>query len=212
MVRKGMITILNQFNGIEVVLEAENGKDLIDQCTDNAPDIVLMDVNMPVMDGYEAAKWLRNNAPNTRVIGLSQEDDSAYILKMIEVGGKGYLLKNCSPQELEEAIKSVHKQGIFLNAQINLHVMNSMNKKMRLKDAAAQEFSDQEKNILLLLAEGKSANEIAQVLVKSTRTIENAKARMMSKAGASNTVHLVVYALKNNIIEIEEITSSNEDH
>ncbi|MGB0424905.1 MAG: response regulator [Flavobacteriales bacterium] len=207
LVRKGFISIVNSFDNIKVVCEACDGQDLVDQFKDGArPNVVLMDLNMPRMDGYQATEWLKVHHPDTKVIALSQEHQEQFVVHMMEIGGKGYLLKNSGPEELEDAIKCVYQRGHYLNEMSSASLMQGMQKRVRVRPIIGESnFSENEKQILLRLCQGKSANEIAEDLSKSPRTIEKAKSMMMEKAGVKKTVGLVVFALKNGIIELFDI-------
>ena len=207
LVRKGFVSIVNSFENINVVCEAKDGQELIDLFEEGArPDVVLMDLNMPRIDGYQATEWLKKYHPDTRVIALSQEHQEQFIVHMMAIGGKGYLLKNSGSEELEEAIKCVHEKGHYLNEMSSASLMQGMQKRIRVRPQLGNSsFSDNEKQILLRLCQGKSANEIADELSKSPRTIEKAKSMMMEKAGVNKSIGLVVYALKKGIIELFDI-------
>src|SRR5689334_22457648 len=127
MFRKGLITLINLFPGYSVLLDAANGKDFISQLnSENLPDIVLMDITMPEMDGYATTEWIRSNHPEIKVLALSTMDSETAIIKMIKSGAKGYVLKDADPSELKLAFDEVIKQGHFYNDLVTRKVMSAV--------------------------------------------------------------------------------------
>lgn len=205
LVREGIAKIVNSFAAVEVIGLAENGAVLLEQIQNQQPDIILMDLNMPVMDGFEATKQIGLLYPEIKVLGLTQHNEERFIVHLIKLGGSGCLLKNTSPDELEMAIHEVMKKGYYLNDSVSLHMFKGLKRNYKFKIQFAGDFQEVERQILLCMCRGMKTDEIAEEINKSPRTIENYRRSMISKAGAKNSIGLVLYALKNGIIEMEEI-------
>ena len=204
--RKGLINLLSEFKFVGKVYEASNGLELINFLATAAqlPDVVLLDINMPVMDGIEAAEKIRKQYADLKIIVLTMEDNEQFVLHMIENGINGYLLKNCEPEDLEKALKSVMVKEFYFNYDIAelirkayVHQVNpSKNKQVR------DEFTHREKEVLQLICKENSTQEMAEKLSVSPRTIETHRKNMIEKVGVKNIAGLIVYAIKNKLVEI----------
>lgn len=202
--RKGVILSLRQYNNIKFVFEAENGEDLIQKVTDNElPDVILMDLKMPVKDGIETTKYLNKHFPAIRIIILTMYEDERFVGHLMDSGANGYLLKSTEPSEIKKAITDVMRTGFYLN--------NFVNKVLIKKNYAKQKFnpnlnnevviSEREKEVLTLVCMEYTAQEIAQKMEISARTVEAIKDRLMERFGVKNSVGLVFYAMKNSLID-----------
>ena len=202
--RKGVILSLRQYNNIKFILEAENGEDLIQKVTENEiPDVILMDLKMPVKDGIETTKYLNKHFPGIRIIILTMYEDERFVGHLMDSGANGYLLKSTEPSEIKKAIVDVMRTGFYLN--------NFVNKVLIKKNYAKQKFnpnlnsevviSDREKEVLTLVCMEYTAQEIAQKMEISARTVEAIKDRLMERFGVKNSVGLVFYAMKNSLID-----------
>jgi two-component system, NarL family, response regulator DegU len=206
LVRKGFIQIINDFDGIELVVEAENGKNLLDQLGSKEVDVILMDLNMPVMDGFEATKRLVKSHPNVKVIGLTQNSASQFIVHFMKAGGKGFLLKNCYEEELHQAIVEAHEHGYYHSELVAKAMYQGLNAGYKMSIHFPDcPFSEIELDVLNLICQGKSSEEIAAELTKSKRTIENHRTNMMNKVNAKNVVDLVMISLQKGFIEIDHL-------
>ena len=203
--RKGVILSLRQYNNIKFVFEAENGEDLIQKVSDNEelPDIILMDLKMPVKDGIETTKYLNKHFPAIRIIILTMYEDERFVGHLMDSGANGYLLKSTEPSEIKKAVSDVMRTGFYLN--------NFVNKVLIKKNYAKQKFnpnlnsevviSEREKEVLTLVCMEYTAQEIAQKMEISARTVEAIKDRLMERFGVKNSVGLVFYAMKNSLID-----------
>ena len=202
--RKGVILSLRQYTNIKFVFEAENGEDLIQKVSDNeAPDVILMDLKMPVKDGIETTKYLNKHFPAIRIIILTMYEDERFVGHLMDSGANGYLLKSTEPSEIKKAITDVIRTGFYLN--------NFVNKVLIKKNYAKQKFnpnlnnevviSEREKEVLTLVCMEFTAQEIAQKMEISARTVEAIKDRLMERFGVKNSVGLVFYAMKNSLID-----------
>lgn len=214
LVRAGVVNIINGFEEIEVVAEGANGKELIDSFDpDNLPDVLLLDLEMPVMDGYDTAQYVKKKHPAIKLLGLSQHDSDRYIVHFIKCGGVGYLLKNVSNEELETAIKKSYYSGYYINEKVTFKMLKGMNERYKYKPGFSSEFfTPTEKEVLQHMCEGKKSSEIAEILGKSVRTVENHRANMMEKLGVGNAIQLVVTALQKEYIILEELNGKQEGH
>jgi two-component system, NarL family, response regulator DegU len=203
--RKGIITILGQSPNLEFVLEAINGKDLIDALalnTTTMPDVILMDVQMPVLDGIKATEYVKEHFPSIKVLILSMHDEDNFVTHLMELGANGYLLKDTDPEEVEIAIKTVYEEDYYYGAFLT----KVMHRKMLKKTIAPREtprfgvnLTERELEILRLICDGFTNAEIADKVCLSPRTVDGHRTRIMEKVGVKNTAGLVVYAVKNNL-------------
>lgn len=204
-VREGLRMLLGRIKDFEVIGEFENGKIFIDNIKVIEPNIVLTDIDMPLMNGIEATQIATSLMPDLKVIGLSMYSDRKYYYKMITAGAKGFVLKQSTSKDLECAIREVYEGRNYFSAELLHNVIVEMhgldeeivkNKKNLLK------ISDRETQILQLLCQGLSNKELADKLFVSIRTIETSKARLMEKTMAKNTAGLIIWAIKNKVVAV----------
>jgi DNA-binding NarL/FixJ family response regulator len=201
--RKGVILSLRQYTNIKFILEADNGEDLIQAVTLEQPEVILMDLKMPVKDGIETTKYINKHFPAIKIIILTMYEDERFVGHLMDSGANGYLLKSTDPAEIKKAISDVMRTGFYLN--------NFVNKVLIKKNYAKQKFnpnlnsevviSDREKEVLTLVCMEYTAQEIAQKMEISARTVEAIKDRLMERFGVKNSVGLVFYAMKNSLID-----------
>ncbi len=203
--RKGFVSLLEMEDDFEVVLEANNGLELIQRIKGIEVDIVLMDMEMPEMDGMEATVQLQGIDPSIKVVMVSSHDDDEIILAAVEKGAKGYMVKDADPDDVIEAIRSVKQNGFFFQAQVSSLLLKGIVQ----KDLFKTQFSPQEmltpreKEVLQLIFEEKTTAEIAELLFLSPRTVEGYRKNMLEKVGVRNSVGLVVFGLKHNLLALE---------
>ena len=203
--RKGIIALLEDFDFIGEIWEASNGAELIDLLAKikTPPDVILLDLRMPVMDGVETHKKISKLYPEIKVIILTMEDDEQFILHLISEGVNGYLLKNADPDEMEKAILNVVEKGYYFSENISTLVLQSL-KRMEKTDAIFNpDFTERELLVLELICREYSNSEIAEEMNISIRTAEGYRQKLLDKSGAKNIAGLVVLALKYNWISLK---------
>jgi DNA-binding NarL/FixJ family response regulator len=204
--RQGLRLLLEQSDDFLVVGEASNGAEALDILARTPADVVLMDVNMPVIDGYEATRQVRLLYPNTKVIALSMHNNMPYVQKMLECGASGYLLKTSTNEELSAAVKLVASGTRYISSDLSVQILEQNMKPETEKERWPGEdkgLSKREVEVLTLVAEGLTNAEIADKLFTSRRTIETHRQNIMEKTKAKNTPNLIKYAIENNIIRFE---------
>jgi NarL family two-component system response regulator LiaR len=203
-VRDGICALLALTGDIEAVGEAINGREALEMVRKVAPDVVLMDIAMPLMDGLEATRRIHKEFPQTKVIVLTQYEDREYVLPVIEAGASGFVSKTAASSELTSAIRSVYRGDSFLSpsiARLLVEDYREMAKAGKNRDMSEQ-LTGREREILKLLAEGHSTHEIAQLLVISPKTVERHKTNLMAKLDIHNRLDLFKYALRKGIITV----------
>ncbi len=205
MFRKGLIALINLFPNYQVLFDAANGKDLIHQINPKKlPEIILLDINMPEMDGYATAEWVTANYPGIKILALSTMDAETSIIKMIKCGAKGYVLKDAEPGELKLAFDEVLSRGYFYNELITRKVIGSINLLTDTNSPASTFIKLTEKDIefLRFVCTELTYKEIADRMHVSTRTIESHRDTLCEKLDIKTRVGLVLYALKNNLVKL----------
>lgn len=201
--RKGVILSLKVYHNIRFMLEAENGEELIKGIEKEEPDIVLMDLKMPVKDGIETTKYLNKHFPQIRILILTMFEDERFVGHLMDSGANGYLLKSTEPAEIKQAIMDVMNTGFYLNNFVNrvLIKKNYAGKKFNPNLNSEIVVSEREKEVLSLVCMEYTAQEIAQKMEISARTVEAIKDRLMERFGVKNSVGLVFFAMKNSLID-----------
>ena len=203
-VRDGICALLALTGDIEAVGVATNGREALEMVTRLSPDIVLMDIVMPIMDGLEATRRIRKEFPGMKVIVLSQYEDREYVLPVIEAGASGFISKIAASSELTSAIRSVYRGDSFLSPSIARLLVDDYRQLARVgknKDTFEQ-LTAREREILKLLVEGRSTPDIARMLVISPKTVERHKTNLMAKLDIHNRLDLFKYALRKGIITV----------
>jgi len=198
--RNGLKILLDAFDEFIVVGEAGNGEELITILENCDCDIVLMDINMPVMDGITATRKALEINPKVRVIALSMYGEEEYYYKMVDAGAKGFLLKDSDINEVKEAILAINNGGNYFSQELLHRVIQKI--KTRDSETRMANLSKREMEILLKICEGFSNQEIADTLFISKRTVDKHRANLLSKTGSKNTASLILYVIKNKIIEV----------
>lgn len=201
--RRGMAMILRDMAGVRVVLECANGKELVAGLKETPVDIVLLDLEMPVMDGAEAMRHIKEEHPQVKVIVLSSHDEDEYINGLMDLGANGYMLKSAEPDEIDMAIRSVAQSGFYLNDMVNKALLHGLVKDRKLKPTFNQvdPLSERELEVLRGICQELTTAEIAGKIFVSPRTVEFHRNNLLLKTGARNAAGLVVYAMTNGIFK-----------
>lgn len=202
--RNGLVKLLNDSMGFNVVVSVENGKLLMEELAKQEIDVALVDFRMPELNGIEATKLIRQQFPDLKVLLLSMYDSVEFVEMAIENGANGYLSKDDDAEEIEKAILSTIETGYYLNdrtSKMFIAKMMHTGKVHPTFEGRSPVFNKYELTILDLICKEYTTQEIADKLFKSKRTIESTRASMMQKAGARNVVGLVMYAIQHNLVE-----------
>ena len=205
LLRNGLANLIRSFGEYAVLFEACNGMDLIRQLKPRClPDIVLLDVNMPDMDGYETAHWLRRNYPEIKILALSMYDTDNSIIRMLKYGVKGYVLKDIEPVELKMALESVMNKGFYYSEMVTgklLHTINTLDEPEQ-RTSHLLRLNDRELEFLKLACTECTYKEIAEQMYLSPRTIDGYRDALFEKLTVKTRVGLVLYAIRNGIVSV----------
>jgi DNA-binding NarL/FixJ family response regulator len=204
LVRDGIRSLLALAADIEIVGEAADGREAVEKIRQLMPDIVLMDLAMPIMGGLEAARRVRKEFPATKVLVLTQYDDSEYVIPVIEAGARGFVSKMSSSSELASAIQAVYRGESFLSPSAAAALIEECQQKTTAKGEKDpyQLLTDREREVFKLIAEGHTAREIADVLVVSPKTVDWYKTSLMKKLNTHNKIDLIKFAIRKGIITL----------
>lgn len=203
LLRNALANLINTFEGYSILFEADNGKDLRNKIMQHmVPDIVLLDVNMPEMDGFETTQWLHKNYPHIRVLALSMLSDEKTIIKMFRLGAKGYLLKNAEPAELREALDSLMDKNVYLSEYVSGKLVSGL--QQTDLDAGSREvvLNEKEREFLRWVCSELSYKDIAAKMYISARTADDYRQSLFNKLKVHSRVGLVMYAIKHGIVEV----------
>lgn len=203
MIREGIKTFLEDHKDYEVVAEAKNGIEALEQYKSNEIDLVITDILMPIMDGIKLTEELVKLNPDAKIIALTMLNERQHIKQMMKIGAKGYLLKNCTEDQLNIAIKSVLNGEKYFSTEVTEVLMSAENSTVKLKSRLSVEIplSKREVEVLHLICKEYTNKEIADELFIGMRTVDAHKRNLLEKTGCKNTAGLVVYAIERNLFE-----------
>jgi len=205
MFRKGICALINLFPNYKILFDAANGQDFINQLKPkHVPDIVLLDIAMPEMDGYATANWIKVNHPDIKILALSTMDAETAIIKMIKSGARGYVLKDAEPSELKQAFDNVLNRGYYYNDLVSRKIIQSVNLLADDKSGISTfaKLSERELSFLKLACTEKTYFEIAKEMFVSERTVDGYRDSLFKKLNISTRVGLAMYAVKNGIVKL----------
>jgi len=200
--RRGIANLLSEFDDIEVAFDVSNGKELQEALPKNPNiDVILMDITMPVMDGYATTSWVTKNYPQINVLALSMFDEDMAVIGMLKVGAGGYVLKESTPLELYRAINEIKEKGVYLNEMVSGKMLRSV----QMQDANAKEtvtLTERETEFICLCVSELTYKEIADKMKIAPRSVENYRENLFEKLQMKSRVGLVLFAIKNGIVKI----------
>lgn len=205
-VRSGLRLLLEAQPDMVIVGEAENGRDAIDRTAELKPDVVLMDVEMPGMNGIEATRHIKSRSQETAVLALTMYEDDQYFFEMLRAGASGYVPKRAAPDELASAIRAVSRGEVFLHPSLAGRLVQDylVRRDVETQEPAVDDLTPREQEVLTLIAQGLSNGEIAEQLVISAKTVDRHRENIMRKLNLHNRVDLVKYALRKGLIDLED--------
>lgn len=203
-VRQGLATLLAKEPDMEVVAEAENGRDVVQLVKELRPDVVIMDVNMPDLNGIEATRQVLAAFPETKIIALSMHADRRFVVNMLKAGSSGYLLKDCAFEELAAAIRLVMANKTYLSPGVsNIVIQDYVQGLSAPRSSAFTMLTPREREVLQLMAEGKPTGQIAEQLHISVKTVETHRQQIMHKLGIHSIAELTKYAIREGLTSLE---------
>ncbi|MBI2854999.1 MAG: response regulator transcription factor [Chloroflexi bacterium] len=205
-IRDGLRAILETQPDIEVVAEATEGQEAVEKTERFKPDIVIMDVTMPGVNGLEATRLIKSENPDVKILALTMHDNHQYFFQMLHAGASGYFIKGGSSAELVSAIKTVYQGEVFLYPSMAKKLLSDYVKKLRTgtdRDST-ERLTDREREILKLVAEGRTNQEIADILVVSVNTVQTHRSHVMAKLGLHSRTELVKFAIKQGIVALDK--------
>jgi DNA-binding NarL/FixJ family response regulator len=201
--REGMRGLLEKEADMLVIGEASNGKDTVRLAQELHPDVVVMDITMPDLNGIDATSQVKKEAPHTKVLCLSMHSERNFVLAMFKAGAAGYLLKNCAFDELTRAIYAVFSNKMYVSPQITHHVIDESLAQAAAKKVSSMVLTPREREVLQLIAEGKSTKQIADRLHRGVKTIETHRRRIMQKLDIRSVAELTKYAISEGLTSLD---------
>jgi len=200
LIREGIRVLVSQIDDFEIIAEYSNGKELVDNIRHLEVDVIVTDIDMPVMDGITATRKVLTFKPDLKVIALSLYNESQYYHDLLSAGAKGFILKQSSIHELEEGIREVFNGNSYFSQELLQNVIKNMNYKD--VNSIDEQITDKEKELLQYICKGLTNQELADKLFVSIKTIESNKARLMRKTNSRNNVALILWAIKNRVVQL----------
>ncbi len=201
--REGLVNLLSSAPDIDVIAEAKDGKEATEKAKKLKPDVVLIDIGMPGMNGIEATRILKKDFPGLKIIAVSMHSDRQFVKGILEAGADGYLLKNCTYRQLIEAVQSVYSGKKYLSDDITEMVIQGYLDPAEDNPDKDSELSERETEVLKLYAEGKSTRDISEKLFISVKTVGTHKQHIYEKLGLKSNADMVKYAIKEGLIQLQ---------
>jgi DNA-binding NarL/FixJ family response regulator len=204
LVRAGIRALLEAIPAVEVVAETGNGREAVRLVNTHHPDVVLMDVAMPGLNGLEAAARVYKECPKVKVIMLSMHANEEYVWRALQAGARGYLLKDATATELEVALKALTKGDMYLSPAVSRHVIEDYIRRVGGHPGTLQALTARQREVLQLIAEGRTTKEIAHLLEVSVKTVETHRAQLMERLGIHDVAGLVRYAIRAGLVTLDK--------
>ena len=202
--RGGLASVLKKEPDMEVIGEAEEGRGALDMAREHKPNVVVMDVTMPHLNGIDATLQICREVPETKVLALSMHGESKFVSRMLEAGAKGYLTKNCTPEELVNAVRTVNGGKIYLSPKIaTVVIQDYVNPNKTSSTPSLDVLSSREREVLQLFAEGKTTKQIAMMMHLSPKTIETHRSHIMEKVGIHTIAELTKFSLREGLTSLD---------
>ncbi|UKN01155.1 response regulator transcription factor [Paracrocinitomix mangrovi] len=203
--RHGLIQLLNELDGMQVIVEAENGQEFLDQLDENKIDVALLDYRMPVLNGTKTARELGLRHPDIKILFISMYNEEEFIISAIENGANGYITKDQDINEIELAIQSLMNTGYYMNDGTSSLIISNLLSNGRLSPTfnnKSNTLTDTEITVIKLICQEYRTSEIATMIHRGTRTVEGIRSNILKKIGAKNSSGIVMYAVKNGLIDL----------
>jgi two-component system, NarL family, response regulator DegU len=207
LIRKSMVMLINSFKGMQVVLDTDNGQSFLEQIESCSVDVVLLDIQMPIMNGYETCKHLLQLYPDIKVLIVSQLTTKQSIHKIMEIGAHGYFTKNSAPEQLETAIQCLYDNGYYFGSELGSVLREAIlwdKKQVKEKIITENKLTDRELQIINMMCKEMTSQEIATQLFISVRSVEAHRRSIMEKTYSQNVIGIVLYVLKRKLISLDE--------
>lgn len=204
-VRAGLRMLLESQPDIEIVGECENGRDAVQRALELKPDVIVMDIALPDIPGYEATRQVKRALPNVTILALTMHESDEYFFEMLNAGASGYVPKKAAPTELVNALRVVHAGGVYLYPSLAKTLVKDYLTRAEQGDDSApfDGLTERERQVLTLIADGLSNQEVADKLVISVKTVERHRANILAKLGLHSRTELVKYAIRKGLIQVE---------
>jgi len=204
LMRQGIVSLLSEEDDFDIVFDVGDGAQLLEQIKTNPVDIVLLDLDMPIVNGQQALKVITEKYSSTHAIIISMFYSDDFITESISIGARGFLPKNSDIENVVDAIRAVYSQGYYFDDKISLDLLNKLISNKNVQPKFKDEIlTNKEIEVLILICEGKTNKEISAILDKSQRTVENTRMKICEKSNSKNTAGLVIYAIKNQFYKIK---------
>ena len=204
LIRNALVELINRFPGFKVIFDTSNGKEFIDGIQSfGPPDIALIDINMPVMDGFETTEYLARQFPDIKCVALSVEENEESIIKMLRLGAKGYLLKDTNTSQFILALSEIRDKGYYHSDLVSNTLLKSLHKPAEVKNKIQSQFQAREEEFIKLACTEMTYKEIADQMCLSPRTIDGYRESLFLKLEVKSRVGLVLFAIKNNLVNIQ---------
>lgn len=204
LVRAGFRSLVEELDGVEVIGESDNGRDVVQLATTLKPDLILMDIAMPEMNGLEATARIVHDCSGVRVLILSMHANEEYVYQALRSGAMGYLLKDSGIEELELAIRAIARGETYLSPVVSKYVVTDYVRRLEADTDPLDQLTPRQREILQLIAEGKGTKDIADLLYISTKTVETHRSQLMDRLGIHDIAGLVRYAIRINLVSLDD--------